>query len=54
MDDIGKDDFLLCIQTEFRMMELGNNIICIDATHNTNMYDFHLITIVVSLGKEYL
>ena len=50
MDDIGKDDFLLGIQTEFQrdiMMEFGNNIICIDATHNTNMYDFYLITIVV-------
>ena len=50
MDDIGKDDILLGIQTEFQrdiMMEFGNNIICIDATHNTNMYDFYLITIVV-------
>ena len=50
MDDIGKDDILLSIQTEFQrdiMMEFGNNIICIDATHNTNMYDFYLITIVV-------
>ena len=50
MDDIGKDDFLLGIQTEFQrdiMMEFGNKIICIDATHNTNMYDFYLITIVV-------
>ena len=50
MDDVGKEDFLLGIQTEFQrdiMMEFGNNIICIDATHNTNMYDFYLITIVV-------
>ena len=50
MDDIGKVDFLLSIQTEFQrdiMMEFDNNIICIDATHNTNMYDFYMITIVV-------
>ena len=50
MDDVGKEDFLLGIQTEFQrdiMMEFGKNIICIDATHNTNMYDFYLITIVV-------
>ena len=50
IDDIGRDDFLLSIQTEFQRditMEFGNNIICIDATHNTNMYDFYLITTVV-------
>ena len=50
MDDIGKDDFLLGKQTEFQweiMTEFGNNIMCVDATHNTNMHDFYLITIVV-------
>ena len=48
IDDIGKDDFLLSIQTEFqRDYNDGDCIICIDATHNTNMYDFYLITIVV-------
>ena len=32
------------------MMEFGNNIMCVDATHNTNMYDFYMITIVVVDG----
>ena len=29
------------------MKEYGNNVICMDATHGTNMYDFQLITVLV-------
>ena len=28
-------------------MKFGNITVCVDATHGTNMYDFHLITILV-------
>ena len=47
---LGKEDFLLCIQTEFQLemlKEFGHRVICIDATHATNMYDFLLITVLV-------
>ena len=47
---LGKDDFLLCIQTEFQFemfKAYGHTVICIDATHSTNMYDFLLITVLV-------
>ena len=35
------------------MKQYGNNVICMDATHGTNMYDFQLITVLVidSLGE---
>ena len=51
MDDIGDEDFLLAIQTEFQhdiMQAFGNNIICVDSTHETNMYDFFLITVLIA------
>ena len=47
---LGKEHFLLCIQTEFQLemlKEFGHRVICIDATHATNMYDFLLITVLV-------
>lgn len=50
MDNIADQDFILAIQTEFQrdtLMKFGNNTVCVDATHGTNMYDFHLITILV-------
>ena len=50
MDNIADQDFVLAIQTEFQrdmLMKFGNNTVCVDATHGTNMYDFHLITILV-------
>ena len=50
MDDIGDEDFLLAIQTEFQhdmMQAFGNNIICVDSTHETIMYDFFLITVLI-------
>ena len=50
-NSIGKDDFLLCIQTQFQLEMLkahGSSVICVDSTHGTNMYDFLLITVLVS------
>ena len=48
-DDLGKDDFLLAIQTEYQkdMIRYGENVICMDDTHGTNMYDFTLITVLI-------
>ena len=50
MENLKKEDMLLVIQTEFQkdmMVKFGNNIVCLDATHGTTMYDFLLITVVV-------
>ncbi|XP_035233943.1 uncharacterized protein LOC118205773, partial [Stegodyphus dumicola] len=47
---LNKDDFHLCIMTEFQatMLEkFGNDKICVDSTHGTNPYDFHLITLLI-------
>lgn len=47
---IGKEDFVLAIQTKFQcdmMQENGPSLICMDATHGTNHYDFNLITVLV-------
>jgi len=44
------NDFLLGIQTEFHKEMFENHamkLICVDATHGTNSYDFQLITVMV-------
>lgn len=49
-DSIAKDDFVLAIQTKFQcdmMKEYGCLLICMDATHGTNHYDFKLVTVIV-------
>ena len=49
-DNLGKDDFLLVLQTEFQrdmLQKHGNNTVCVDTTYGTNVYDFYLITIMV-------
>ncbi len=49
-DQLDKDDFLLCVQTEFQcdmLKNFGNKAICMDATHGTNQNSFLLITILV-------
>lgn len=49
-ENLEKEDFLLCMQTEFQLEMIkafGNKVICIDATHSTNMYDFLLITVLI-------
>ena len=50
LDNFSDNDFILCLQTQFQrdmFTELGSNVVCADATHGTNMYDFQLITIIV-------
>ena len=50
MENLKKEDMLLVIQTEFQrdmMVKFGNNIVCLDATHGTTMYDFLLITAII-------
>ena len=49
-DDIGKDDFVLIIQTKFQkdaLMKYGNNAILVDSTHGLTHYDFYLTTVMV-------
>ena len=51
-DDLEEKNFILAIQTEFQhdAMKLfaGNGrVVCVDATHGTNVYDFFLITVMV-------
>ena len=53
MDNVGNDDFLLGIQTDFQrdmLVKYGGECICMDSTHGTNAYDFNLITVLVVDG----
>ena len=50
INDIGRDDFILAIQTEFQkdaMLQYGKKAILMDATHGTTQYDFLLISLLV-------
>ena len=43
MNNVGKDDFILGIQTQFQrdmLRTYGHMCICMDGTHGTNMYHF--------------
>ena len=45
-----KNSFILTVQTEFQMelyQQFSNKILCTDATHSTNAYQFKLITFLV-------
>ncbi len=47
---LGVHDFALVVQTPLQVEMLrnfGNSIICVDATHGTNSYDFQLISVIV-------
>ncbi len=47
---LGVHDLALVIQTPLHvdmLRNFGDNIVCIDATHGTNSYDFILISIIV-------
>ena len=48
---LSKEDFALAIQTPLQAIMMKNQcngrVVCIDSTHGTNAYDFHLITIVI-------
>ena len=46
-----KDAFLLAIQTDFQRQlyqQHAHKVLCIDATHGTNAYQFKLITVMVA------
>lgn len=48
--DVGLNDFILGIQTEFQhdmFVRYANKLECVDATHGTNTYDFPPITVLV-------
>ena len=53
MDNVGNDDFILAMQTQFQcdmLCTYGDMCVCMDATHGIykiNMYDFNLITVLV-------
>ena len=50
MDNVGSDDFILGIQTDFKLDVLwkyGHMCISTDAKHGTYMYDLKLITLLV-------
>ena len=47
---IESNDFLLGLQTEFQkdmFVNYATKLVCVDATHGTNAYDFQLITVLV-------
>ena len=51
-DDFAKKNFLLGIQTEFQCDAMkrfagSGGVVCVDATHGTNVCDFFLITVMV-------
>ena len=50
-----KEDFILVImygEHVAKFHEFGTDIVCLDATHGTNPYDFHLHTFLVVDEKE--
>lgn len=50
MDNLGNDDFLLVIQTEFQkdiMIKYGNNVVLLDSTHGLTQHNFKLITVMM-------
>ena len=50
MDDVGTDDFILVLQTQFQLDMLkayGHKCICMDATYGVNLYDFMLTSVLV-------
>ena len=47
---LNNKDFLLGIQMEFQkemLVKYAHKLVCADATHGTNTYDFQLITVLV-------
>lgn len=48
---LGKDDFALVIQSSLQadlLRNCGNNkVVCADATHGTNTYDFQLVSVLI-------
>ena len=49
-EGVKDNDFLLALQTQFQlemMKAFGGNVICVDATHSTNYYEYLLVTVMV-------
>ena len=45
-----REDFLIALQTPIQaemLKKFGGKVVCVDATHGTNAYDFKLITLLV-------
>lgn len=50
LDNLARDDFALGIMTPVQrdmLRAFGNNVVCMDATHGTNAYDFVLVAVLV-------
>lgn len=48
--ELPADSFMLVIQTEHQkelFERFSTGVICIDSTHNTNQYDYKLITLMI-------
>ena len=57
MDDIGVDDFLLVLQTQFQLDMLkakGHKCIYKDTTYGVNIYNFMLISVLVERAYQLL
>ena len=42
-----REDFFLSIRQKDALLKFGPKVICVDSTHETNMYDFYLILVFV-------
>ncbi len=45
------DDFIIVLQTPVQaemLKKFGGKVVCVDATHGTNAYEFKLITYIAS------
>ena len=50
LNDFGVGDFAIGLQTVFprdMLLKFGSEVVCMDSTHGTNVYDFYLVTILV-------
>ena len=50
LNDFGVGDFAIGLQTVFQrdmLLKFGSEVVCMDSTHGTNVYDFYLVTILV-------
>ena len=50
LNDFGIGDFAIGLQTVFQrdmLLKFGSEVVCMDSTHGTNVYDFYLVAILV-------
>lgn len=48
---LDESTFMIALMTEFQaeiFQTFSERIVCVDATHNTNQYGFHLISVLVA------